>query len=136
MRYRGQAYELPVPVDLTGVDTGQLIGRFHQLHHDRYGTSRPGDAVQVVTYRLRATHPVPDVAIPPPDPSGVPLVEQSEVVLGGQRVSIPFYARGSLPIGFAAAGPCVLEETTATTLVSRGWSFQVDAHGCLDVRRE
>jgi N-methylhydantoinase A len=136
MRYRGQAYELPVPVDPARVDTADLIGRFHQLHRDRYGTSRPGDAVQVVTYRLRATHPVPDVAIPPPDPSGAPRVEQSQVVLGGERVSISFYARDSLPVGFAAAGPCVLEETTSTTLVPRGWSFEVDPHGCLDVRRD
>jgi N-methylhydantoinase A len=136
LRYRGQAYELQVPVELSRVDAEELVRRFHQLHQERYGTSRPGDAVQAVTYRLRASHAVPDVVIPPLDPAGGPRVEQAEVTLDGRLIGIPFYARDSLPVGFAAAGPCVLEEPTATTLVPRGWSFRVDEHGCLDVRRD
>jgi N-methylhydantoinase A len=134
MRYRGQAYELAVPVT-SPIDAAALTARFHELHQARYGTARPRDAVQVVTYRLRASHPVPDLAIPPPPVSGTPRIEHAEATLPDGPATIPFYERATLPLGFTADGPCVIEEHTATTFVPIGWRCVVDAQGCLDVRR-
>ena len=59
MRYRGQAYELAVPVKLPAPEPADLTTRFHAQHAARYGNARPNDPVQAVTYRLRATTPCP-----------------------------------------------------------------------------
>jgi N-methylhydantoinase A len=135
MRYQGQAYELQVPVSRPVTAVGELIERFHELHQARYGTSRPADAVQAVTWRLRAAHAVPQAQLPPPPATGIPASERALVTLAGGPTTIPFYARASLPVGFTASGPCVIEETTATTFVPEGWNLRVDAQGNIDLRR-
>jgi N-methylhydantoinase A len=135
MRYRGQAYELQVPVERPVNDSEALIERFHGLHQARYGTSRPADPVQVVTWRLRASHPVPHAQIPPPPSDTTPVVEHAMVTLPSGPATIPFYRRASLPTGFTASGPCVIEEPTATTFVPDAWALSIDPLGCLDLRR-
>jgi N-methylhydantoinase A len=135
MRYKGQAYELAVPVERPTPDEIDFASRFHALHRARYGNSRPNDPVQAVTFRLRASRPVPSLTPPPPPGSGDPQAEPAEAVVDGRTQSIPFWDRAHLPAGFTAAGPCVVEEPTATTFVPRNWRFTVDAQGCLEVRR-
>jgi N-methylhydantoinase A len=135
MRYRGQAYELPLPIERPLVDATALLDRFHETHQARYGTSRPGDAVQAVTFRLRASHPVGQITPPPPPPGGEPVTDWAEVTLPDGTRAIPFYDRSSLPDGFSIGGPCVIEESTATTFVAEGWTLRVTEQGCLDVRK-
>jgi N-methylhydantoinase A len=50
--------------------------------------------------------------------------------------TISFYDRATLPLGFVTAGPCVIEEPTATSVVPVGWTLEVDAHGCLVIQRD
>ena len=135
MRYRGQAYELVVPVERPVSDSSAITARFHALHGLRYGVSRPNDAVQAVTWRLRASHPVPNLPLPGPPADGQPIVEQTEVTLVTGPATVPFYNRPTLPLAFTARGPCVIEEPTATTFVPDGWAFEVDERGCLLVTR-
>jgi N-methylhydantoinase A/oxoprolinase/acetone carboxylase beta subunit len=75
------------------------------------------------------------VPLPPPPAGGAPAVERAEVTLPEGTRAIPFYARDTLASGFRAAGPCVVEEPTATTFVPAGWRLRVDHRGCLDVTR-
>ncbi len=49
LRYRGQGYELNLPL------TKNLLQDFHQEHHRRYGYSHRTREVELVTLRLRAT---------------------------------------------------------------------------------
>jgi N-methylhydantoinase A len=135
MRYRGQAYELQAPVERPLADIDTLIERFHGLHQARYGTSRPADPVQTVTYRLRASHPVPELEIPRPPEHSQPQADNARVTLPSGEANIPFYTRASLPAGFGTSGPCVVEEPTATTFVPDGWELRVDPQGCLDLTR-
>ncbi|HYI14778.1 MAG TPA: hydantoinase/oxoprolinase family protein [Thermomicrobiales bacterium] len=136
MRYSGQAYELVVPVARPDVDVASIVARFHDLHGLRYGVSRSNDAVQAVTWRLRASRPVPDLPLPRPPANGQPNPEHAAVTLIDGPATIPFYERGTLPLGFSATGPSVIEEPTATTFVPAGWTFEVDEHGCLLVLRD
>ncbi|RIK45496.1 MAG: hypothetical protein DCC58_06195 [Chloroflexi bacterium] len=135
MRYRGQAYELAAPVDRPVHDVAQLTARFHALHAERYGNARPADAVQTVTYRLRAALPVAPLQPPAPPHSGTPRAERALAVVDGERREITFWERAPLPVGFRTTGPCVVEEPTATTFVPPGWRLVVDGNGCLDLRR-
>jgi N-methylhydantoinase A len=78
---------------------------------------------------------VPALAIPSPPTAGTPRVTHAAARLGDETAAIPFYERATLPRGYTAAGPCVVEEHTATTFVPPGWRFGVDERGCLDVVR-
>ena len=49
IRYRGQGYELNLPL------TKNLLKDFEQEHHRRYGYTHPAREVELVTLRLRAT---------------------------------------------------------------------------------
>jgi N-methylhydantoinase A len=120
---------LPTP------DPDALTTTFHALHAARYGNARPNDPVQAVTYRLRASHPVPNLSVPPPPASGQPSPEYAEATLDGGPMRVPFYDRAMLPAGWQTTDPCVIEEPTATTLVAAGWTLRVDEQGCLDLRR-
>lgn len=135
MRYAGQAYELVVPVVRPVTDVAAITTRFHDQHSRRYGVSRPNDAVQAVTWRLRASHSVPELPLPRPAPGGQPAPEYADVTLAGGQTAIPFFDRATLPLAFRDAGPCVIEEPTATTFIPEGWMFEVDQYGHLNVMR-
>src|SRR5574341_1382088 len=58
MRYRGQAYELPVPLRGRPATAGALREAeraFHASHRKAYGHERPVDETEIVTLRVRAT---------------------------------------------------------------------------------
>lgn len=136
MRYKGQAYELAVPVARPVVSGTALAARFHELHRERYGNARRADAVQAVTFRLRAARPVTPLHAPEPVQAGSPQAEFADASLAGASERIAFWDRATMPVGFAFAGPCVIEEPTATICLPEGWSGIVDAQGCLLLRRD
>ncbi len=59
VRYRGQSYELEVPLDRP-VDAdalGAAEACFHEAHRKRYGHAMPEEVVEIVTVRARASAP-------------------------------------------------------------------------------
>jgi N-methylhydantoinase A len=129
MRYRGQGFELTVPItrpELLGGGVEELERRFHDAHLARYGNSRPGQRVQAVTYRLAVVLPAAGtgllkaVAEPEREP------EHLEILVGGQRTECTFSWRPSLRPGWQTDGPAVIEEDTSTTYVPPGWRAEVD----------
>jgi N-methylhydantoinase A len=58
LRYRGQSFELTVPL---GPD---LEERFHQLHEERYGYSDPGRELELVAVRTAEVTPGPALELP------------------------------------------------------------------------
>jgi N-methylhydantoinase A len=72
LRYRGQSFELTVPL---GDD---LAERFHRAHEERYGYADPGRPVELVAVRTAEIQPGPDLSLPPGEPlevSGPALLE-------------------------------------------------------------
>jgi N-methylhydantoinase A len=60
LRYRGQAFELPV----TGrPEPAQLREAFEALHEERYGYRDPGQELELVTVRLSATVPGAELSL-------------------------------------------------------------------------
>ncbi|MEV1174971.1 hydantoinase/oxoprolinase family protein [Nonomuraea sp. NPDC049784] len=135
LRYRGQGFELTVPVP-QGVSPEEAAGLFHEAHALRYGHSTPAKAVQVVTYRLTLRVPREDTALPAVPVEGPARREDLPVVIGGEERSCAFLWRESLPPGFTAEGPAVVEEETATTYVPPGWTATVDPATNLLLTRE
>ncbi len=81
LRYRGQSFELTVPLG------GDLAERFHQAHEERYGYADPAREVELVAVRTAEVVPGPVLELPGADPqraSGPALLE-----LEGSTVWIP-----------------------------------------------
>ncbi len=141
MRYRGQGFELVVPVELEQLAAGgvnYLANQFHIAHLARYGARAPIDAIEIVTYRLVARVPGGRGALEhlERNESGKVAAENATVTYRGEKAPCRFYWRENLPKGFASAGLAIIEEPTATTLVPPGWRFTVGAAGAIVLEKD
>jgi N-methylhydantoinase A len=141
MRYRGQGFELVVPVDLDHLaddEMSYLTDAFHAAHHARYGSRAPVQAIEVVTYRVLARVPGSREALDslgPRSDATTPDAEVASVSFRGQSMPCRFYWRDDLPADFTARGLAIIEEPTATTLIPPGWRFSVGSTGALILER-
>jgi N-methylhydantoinase A len=134
LRYRGQSFELTVP--LRRADGGaceDLVAAFHDAHRARYGYALPHE-VELVTLRLRA---VGKVAPPPPpvEPRDAGAVEigRAPLILDGRRHDAPLLARRRLVPGVTVDGPALIAEYSSTTLLPAGARAEVLPTGALAV---
>jgi N-methylhydantoinase A len=137
MRYVGQSWELLVRVE-PGLDSiAALEAAFRAVHERRYGHASEG-AIEIVNFRLTAIG-----GVPKPAPARWPetgsvagaLRVERPLRIGGEAVHAPVYARERLPRGAVVAGPAVIEEMGATTVVPRGWTATVGTWGELTLTR-
>ncbi|MEU0467162.1 hydantoinase/oxoprolinase family protein [Amycolatopsis sp. NPDC006131] len=135
MRYAGQNHELPVPVPegvITADTVAQLTKRFAAEHERMYGYSSAEDAVQVVTFRLRAIGEVSRAELhraPLGDAdASVAIRATREVYLpeSGGFTECPVYDRRLLEPGHRIDGPAVVEQMDTTTLLLPGDVAVVD----------
>jgi N-methylhydantoinase A len=137
MRYAGQNYELSVPwpdgrVTMATIDG--LAAGFAAAHQQLYGFVAEDEPVQVVTFRAEATGIVPKADIRPADDTGsdagVTQFGRRDVWLReeGGFVSCPLYDRDRLRAGNRIAGPAIVEQMDATTLIPPGAAATVDRY--------
>jgi N-methylhydantoinase A len=135
MRYHGQGYEIPVPLDPEEVRAGNLeeLGeRFNALHDQLYGFRMPDTAAEIVNLRAVATGDLPKPELPESelegdDASGA-VVEQGEILFAGERRPTPIYDRSVLRPGNRFAGPAIVTEFDSTTVVLPGYVAEVDRY--------
>ena len=137
MRYVGQSWELLVRVPAGADSLGALERAFYQAHERRYGHAHDGP-VEIVNFRLTATGAVPKPPAPTWSVTGALAsarrVERA-VYFGGEPAAVPVYERTRVPGGVAIAGPCIVEEMGATTVIPPGWRATVGAWGELVLTR-
>jgi N-methylhydantoinase A len=125
LRYAGQSYELTVPWNARNP-----TARFHRAHRREYGYATPERPVEIVTIRLRATLPAAKPKLEPlPHAEARPQVIRRVHVAGKWR-QVAVYRREQAPRRMTA-GPAVVLDYGATTLVPPGWVFQADEVGNL-----
>lgn len=124
MRYIGQAYELTVPA------TGDFLKAFHAEHERRYGYADPARAVEIVNVRARFTGRTKPLAWPRQRLGAADarnaILAHRRVAFGGKFKPTPIYVREKLRAGNRVAGPAIIAEYSATTVVLPGWSARVD----------
>lgn len=144
MRYAGQGYENPVPIDsvpLTPGDLARYRARFDDIHRQCHGHAAPGQPVEVVTYRLEGIGVVPRVQLARLEAATEP-VEAAQI---GERdalftsvsekpLTVPMYARDRLRAGHYFSGPAIVEQYDATTVVCPEQVADVDEYGNLIVQ--
>jgi N-methylhydantoinase A len=132
LRYRGQAFELPIPGSPTP-DPGQLAEDFAREHEARYGYRDPGGALELVTIRVAAFEPGPE---PQPRAAADGRLTEGErrARFGGEWMTTRVL-RGEPEAGVEAKGPCVFELPEATLVLPPGWDASVDAGGTVTAVR-
>jgi N-methylhydantoinase A len=125
MRYAGQSHELDIPGD---GDPDGFLERFHEIHRQHFGHCAPDEPVELVTVRLRAETPPPQIRLPdlPERVSEDPPLSPDN---GGLR-------RERIRRGDTLKGPLILTEDFATHLIPAGWTVTPDAVGNLLGNRE
>ena len=137
MRYLGQSWEVDVdvPPEMTTVDA--LEAAFHDTHERRFGHRNDGET-EVVSFRLtgigRSGKPAFGAWHVPGDLAGA-RVETRAVYFGGRFFDTPVLARDRLPAGASHAGPAIVEEDGATTVVPPEWRLRVLDSGDLLMER-
>src|ERR1700754_3369938 len=133
MRYHGQGYEIPGPLDpaeIRGGDLAALEERFNGLHDQLYGFRMPNTASEIVNLRAVATGDLPKPELPEAevegDDAGGAIVEQGEILFAGERRPTPIYDRAVLRPGNSFAGPAIVTEFDSTTVVLPGYVAEVD----------
>ncbi len=128
MRYAGQNYELPIPLQ------AGLAEAFAAAHRRMYGFAADGEPVQLVTFRLEASAVAPKAGFSAaseagPDASGA-VIGRRDVWLpeAGGSVSCPIYDRALLRAGNRLIGPAVIEQMDATTIVLPGMLARVEPY--------
>jgi N-methylhydantoinase A/oxoprolinase/acetone carboxylase beta subunit len=155
LRYRGQAFELPVAGALHP-DPHELRDAFEALHDERYGYHDPDQELELVTLRVSAEIPGVDVELAagddqptPADGNGredgsrssPPSRDASDppstrtATLGGSEIQLRVF-RGAPAAGTKLAGPAVVELPESTLLVPPRWAGKVDSNGTIHLHSD
>lgn len=133
MRYVGQEYSINVPV-ASAIELDALIEEFHSTHERRYGHSSPGSPVEFVNLRVAVIGAIEKYGGAAEALAGSgedSQIATREAVFNGETHTTPVLARSRLGADFSAAGPLIIEEQSATTVVPPGWRASNDAMGNL-----
>ena len=131
LRYRGQAFELPVTA-ASRTTPQELRTKFEAQHQERYGYHDTEQQLELVTIRVSATVPGADVELSAAD-THQPERARREATLGGERVELEVLRGAPLP-GTEIAGPMVVELPESTLLVPPDWLGRVDETGTIQLR--
>jgi N-methylhydantoinase A len=146
LRYTGQGYELRTPLD--GLFTEELTAqsmqaareRFDERHAQIHGHAAKERPVEVVSYRVRVRVTVPKYE---PRAEPAPAKPAAAVPKGKRRIHIgakdsieaTLYERDRLDIDAMIAGPAIVEQFDATTVIPAGWTARVDGYRNLILQR-
>jgi N-methylhydantoinase A len=130
LRYKGQSFELSVPVS-KDMKREAIAEAFHALHHQRYGWSDVKQIIEVVQLRLAATEPLilPDLILSKPIEPRLP--KQRLAWFNGHFQSVQVLQGLALGEGDCIDGPALIELPEATVVISLGWQCTIDARGTL-----
>jgi N-methylhydantoinase A len=133
MRYRGQSYEVAVPVPRlrTPDDLTDLVRRFHDAHQRRYGHMAQAEAVEIVNFQVTAVGLIPKPAMKQlarTDAVAKPYDMRRAYFSAGDAREVPVFRRDTLQPGMRIEGPAIIEEKTSTTVLYLGQRAEVDVY--------
>jgi N-methylhydantoinase A len=140
MRYRGQSYEVSVPVAALNseADLAALGRRFHEAHRRRYGHMAESEAIEIVNFQVTAVGAIPKPqlsAVTASAPSRPPAPDETRAAYFSptEAVRVPVFRRSALAAGTVIAGPAVIEEKTSTTVLYPGQRAAIDGYLNIEV---
>jgi N-methylhydantoinase A len=140
LRYVGQNWELTVPMPgggLTRDDFERAAHTFEQEHERFYGYSIPGEELEMLTFNVAAVGTRHTVELPRVEagPAPEPIARRPVVFSADEGpLETAVYRRDDLPAGFELAGPAIVGQVDATTLIPPGAAARVDEHANLVIK--
>ena len=146
MHYMGQTHTIsvPLPVTLAGGTTGVSAAVVREAFETSYRTSfsrlLPGIPIRIVTLRTAAVGRRPPFDLAALAPAAGATLEAARrgtrpVWFAGAWHDTAVWSRLDLPVGAVVAGPAILEQPDATTVVDPGLAARVDALGNIVIER-
>ncbi|MDZ7701385.1 MAG: hydantoinase/oxoprolinase family protein [Halobacteriales archaeon] len=138
MRYRGQSYELQVPVEADRLDAAALESvreRFDGQHARLYGHAMPEEPVEVVALRVAGTVATPGLEAASDGSADRATGERAVYFEDGGFRSTPVLDRDGLAPGDEFTGPAVIEDGGSTALVPPGTAGRVVESGAVVLER-
>lgn len=127
LRYRGQGYELNLPLSRS------LRRDFEEEHRRRYGYTHLNREIELVTLRLRAVLKSGKVHVGTAAPGcsgraklGGTSSPEVQVLFDGKKQKTKIYAREELIPNRTYRGPAIITEYSATTVIPPGKRFRLD----------
>jgi N-methylhydantoinase A len=141
MRYRGQGWEIPVPIpdDLAlAPDGAGLLALFEAEYAALFDRTVRGMAVETTVWTVNATTPAPPAhpVAPPAAAAAAPatprrLYDPASARLAPARET----PRARLTDGVTLQGPAAITEAETTIILPAGFTATGRADGCIDIRR-
>jgi N-methylhydantoinase A len=135
LRYVGQAFELTVPLGPGLLDLDAIARDFHARHLAAYGHADPDGEVELVSVRVAARGVVDKPTPGRHVASGDARRGARAAWFGGAAVDVDVFERDGLAPSSTLAGPAIVDEFGATTVVPPDWHACVDDLGNLILER-
>jgi N-methylhydantoinase A len=144
MRYRGQGHEIAVPLPARPYrpeDAAMLLAAFEEAYRALYSRIIPGVEVEVLSWVLLLSGPVPagEGEAPAEPPPSHPEPARRRAVFdpdGAGFAEVAIYERAALMPGAVVPGPAVIVEDETSTVVSRAFDARIDRFGCIELARK
>lgn len=138
MRFKGQNYEITIPVEYTDLledSVEEIIEQFHEQHERIYGYSNKNGLVEFVNYRLTALGELPKAILEKSEeqvgrklqPASFREVYFSEVDQPGYYFTAIFNRDDFVP-GDQMEGPAIIQQMDTTILILPGQTMMVDPY--------
>jgi len=131
--------ELPLPAEGWDASGAGLVAEFERRYREQYGFLMPGKplvieaaGVEAIGATAKAGDAAPVFA---PRPAGLAPVKRNRVFTQGAWCEAPVYVRADLRPGDRIAGPAVIAEQNATTVIEPGWGATLTARDDLVLER-
>jgi 5-oxoprolinase (ATP-hydrolysing) len=135
LRYAGTEAALVVPLR----DHARVVADFTAAHRARFGFATPERALVVEAVAVEAIapgEPVQETPIAARNGGDAPVpVERVRMVSGGAVHDAPVFDRTELRAGDHIAGPALVREANATTVVEQGWTAEITRLDHMKLRR-
>ena len=138
MRLEGQMHEISVPLPdgpITDATMPAIRAAFATAYAERYTSVYAGVGIMAISFRVRCRGPLPQLSLTEAGarPAGAARKGTRAAWFDGGFVDTPVYDRYALAPGARIAGPAIIEEREATTIIPPGDSVSVDATGTLAI---
>ncbi|MFD1707881.1 hydantoinase/oxoprolinase family protein [Siminovitchia sediminis] len=141
MRYHGQNYELDVPFheeEINEENVQEIWKTFHNMHEERFGFKIPGEAMEVVTFKVTIISETDKPAVRKIDKAhGSQAVPKDErpVRFDEEVLMTAIYDRETLLDGHKIDGPAIVEENASSTIVGPKHKLTVDSFGNMHIEK-
>src|SRR5690242_16977692 len=134
LRYAGTEAALIVPLR----EESEIVADFTAAHRSRFGFATPGRALTVEAVAVEAIapgEPVQESALSARN-NGMPgIIDTIRMFTGDADHTAPVFDRTDLLAGDRIAGPALIREANATTVVEPGWTAEITGLDHMALRR-